>query len=287
MSYFKDLFLRLRRGRVWVALQFGLTLVLILVGLLWTRVGEKHWWQVALTMLIPLLLAISLVELEAGTMRAFADNDGKRVKLLWGAATLLVWAAIYCAVWVLLDWCDDHIYLWAGYLNSKASPDGRATIFTFDHLQLWFTDLEWLVRWVIVPAKMIPYAMASAQWGWRLPWRRIIQFLFNWRWWLFAFAAALVGVSLPSHFFGKVPAGTVSHQVWMVIFKMAGTYLLAITSWTYSLAWAAVLMAQTRPPDLRGDDDANVLVPVGSGPLREGSVKLPLPEIGDDSGGKA
>ena len=46
---------------VWVGLQlqFGLTLVLILLGLAWTRLPDKHWWQVALTLLVPLLLAIS------------------------------------------------------------------------------------------------------------------------------------------------------------------------------------------------------------------------------------
>ena len=136
MSYFNDLLSRLRRSWIWVMLQFVLTLVLIAAGYGWTRIGEKNWWQVALTLFIPLLLVLSLLELEAGTMRSLADDDGKRVKLVWGAAALLVWVALLLALWTLLDWCDDRIPLWAGYLNSRASAGGRATLFTFEHLQL-------------------------------------------------------------------------------------------------------------------------------------------------------
>ena len=93
MTYFKDLYGRLCQRRRWVAAQFGITLLLILIGLAWTRLPEKHLWQVALTLLMPLLVAISALELQAGTMRSFADNDGKRIKLVWGAMTLLVWVA--------------------------------------------------------------------------------------------------------------------------------------------------------------------------------------------------
>lgn len=287
MSYFNDLLSRLSRSWIWVLLQFVLTLVLIVAGYGWTRIGEKNWWQVALTLLIPLLLALSMLELEAGTMRSFADDDGKRVKLVWGAAALLVWVALFLALWTLLDWCDARIPLWAGYLNSRASAGGRATLFTFDHLQLWFTDVEWLLRWVVIPAKLIPHAMASAQWGWRLPLRKIVRFLFNWRWWLGVLAAAFIGVSLPGHFFKGLPAGTVSHQVWTLAFKVSATYLLAVACWVVLLAWAAVLMARTTRGKDEREDEANVLAPVGSGPLREGAVKLPLPESGDDVGGNA
>jgi len=190
------------------------------------------------------------------------------------------------ALWTLLDWCDDRIPLWAGYLNSRASTGGRATLFTYDHLLLWFTDIEWLLRWVVIPAKLIPHAMASAQWGWRLPLRRIIRFLLNWRWWLGVLTAAFLGVSLPGHFFRGTPSGNVPHQVWALVFKMTGTYMLVVASWVVLLAWAAVLMAQNKPRRDERDDEANVLAPVGSGPRREDSIKLPLPES-DDVGGNS
>ena len=126
MKKLKDLLVRLGRARVWVGLQFGLTLVLLAVGVLWTRLPEKHWWQVGLTLVIPLLLIVSLLELQAGTMRKLADDDGRRVKLVWGAMTLLFWAAMVWVCWWILDKGDDHIWEWAGYLNSKAPASWRA-----------------------------------------------------------------------------------------------------------------------------------------------------------------
>lgn len=262
-SYGMDLWRRLRRARVWVGLQFGLTLALILLGLGWTRLPEKHWWQVGLSLLIPLVLTISALELQAGTVRRLADDDGKRVKLVWGAVTLLVWVAVVWVTWAALDWCDDRIWQWASYLNSKASADGRATVFTFEHIQSWLTDLEWVVRWIALPAKVIPYAAASAQWGLRLPLRRVIRMLWNWRWWGGVALAALVGVVLPENFFSGEPKGTVTAQVWAVGMKLAVSYLLAVASWVVLLGWWAVLFCrQQRPPA----EEELVAVPVLSGP---------------------
>lgn len=267
MSYCKDLIRRLRDNWRWVAAQFVLTLLLILFGLAWTRLPDKHWWQVALTLLVPLLLAISALELQAGTMRALADDDGRRVKLVFGAMTLLVWVALFWACWAVLDWCDDQIPAWAGYLNSKASAGERATVFTYAHIERWLTLAEWVLRWIIVPGKIIPYAIASAQWGWRIPFRKIIRLLLNWRWWPAVVLAALAGVVLPGHFFAGLPQGTVTHQIWAVVFKLVGSYVLAVGCWVVLLAWAAVLLARTAPGD-------------------EVSIS-PLPEGGDDAGGNA
>lgn len=256
-----NLFGRLASAQRWVAAQFVLTLVLILIGIGWTRLPDKHVWQVALSLLIPLLLAVSALELQAGTVRAFADDDGKRVKLVWGAVTLLVWIAVGVAFWAFLDWCDDQIPLWAGYLNSRASAHARATMFTYEHIVRWLTVAEWVLRWVALPAKLIPYGAASAQWGWRLPWRSVLRILLNWRWWLGVVLAALVAVWLPGGFFVAVPKGTVSAQVWSVSLKLAATYILAVGSWVLLLGWVAVLFGRQKPPT----EEALVAVPVLAG----------------------
>ena len=83
----------------------------------------------------PILLAISVLELQAGTMRAFRRRRrqarqaglGRR----YSAGLDRHWPA---AFWVFLDWCDDQIPLWAGYLNSKASAHARANVFTYEHI---------------------------------------------------------------------------------------------------------------------------------------------------------
>lgn len=285
MSRLNDLLRRLRASLGWVAAQFWATLLIVLAGVGWTRVPEKHVWLVGLTLLLPLLMLAATLVLEAGTMRSFFDQDERRVRFVWGALTLLVWIAVVWIAWFILDWCEDQIPLWASYLNSRASAHARARLFTYDHIQLWLMILVWIFRWIVVPAKVIPHALASAQWGWRLPWRKLLRMLLNWRWWIGAVMAALLGVLLPSYFFNGEPHGTVAHQVWAVSLKLAGACLLAIASWVLLLAWAAVLLTRDEHKPKAPSDVALVAAPVGSGPLGEDSVKLPLPESDNDAGG--
>ena len=285
MSTLNDLLRRLRASLGWIAAQFWATLLIVLAGVGWTRVPEKHVWQVGLTLLMPLLMLAATLVLEAGTMRGLFHQDERRVRFAWGALTLLVWIAVVGIAWLILDWCDDQTYLWASYLNSRASAHARARVFTYEHIQLWLTILVWIFRWIVVPAKVIPHALASAQWGWRLPWRKLLHMMLNWRWWLGAVIAALLGVLLPSYFFNGEPHGTVTHQVWAVSLKLAGAYLLAVASWVLLLAWAAVLLARAVYRPKTPGDDALVAAPVGSGPLGEDSVKLPLPDSGNDARG--
>lgn len=243
----KDLFRRLRCNWRWVAAQYIGTALLILIALAWTRLSEKHWGQVALSLLLPVLLAISALELEAGTMRILADDDGKRVKLVWGALSLLVWIALVWACWWVLNWCDDQIPAWAGYLNSQASAHQRVTIFSYEHIYLWMLKVDWVLRWIVVPAKVIPFASATAQWGWRLPWRRIFRLLRNWRWWLAVTIAAFAAIWIPGKLFAADPSGTVSAQIWHVGLKLALAYLLAVGSWVLLLGWVGVLFGCSEP----------------------------------------
>ncbi len=245
--YLIDLYRRLRLGRRWVAAQFLLTAPLILLGVAWLLIPEKHAWQVALTFLLALLLAVSALELQAGTMRSLADDDGKRVKLPWGALSLLVWIAVGWVAWALLDWCDAQIPQWALLLNSESSSGWRAKLLTYEHIYLWMTYIEWALRWIIVPASVIPYAIASAQSGWRLPVRRVLQLLGNWRWWAGVTIVALGCVCLPNHFYSADPHGSVHAQELRVALKLAASYLLGVGGWLLLLAWAGVLFARQKP----------------------------------------
>ena len=282
LSPFKDTLHRLSHNLRWVFAQFGLTLIIILCAMAWTRLPDRHWWQVALSLLVPVILIISALELQAGTVRAFADDDGHRVKLVWGAVALLVWIAIGAALWELLDWCDDQIPLWAGYLNSQASAHARPTVFTYDHIARGLSAIEWIARWIIIPAKLIPFAAASAQWAWRLRWRSAFKLLWNLRWWIGVTLAALAGVWLPAQFFTATPKGAVAAQVWTVGFKLACAYILAVGSWVMLLAWYAALFKLHLPPG----EGAMAPAPVLTGPPhRESRAKAGIPPRDDTPAG--
>lgn len=254
---------RLAHARIWIVLQFVLTAVLLLAGLAWTRLPEKNLWQVALTLLIPVLLAIAFLELQAGTMRKLADDDGHRVKLVWGAVTLLIWIAVFLLFWHVLDWIDDQVPQWSDYIHSELPKGLRARLLTWEHIQAVFFAIEWIFRWVVLPAKLIPFAAAAAQTGLRLPWRRLVRFLWKWQWWAGVVVAAFLGAWLPPHFYNALPTGSVAAQEWYVILKLAATYVLVIGSWVLLLGWQAALFAGKQPPP---KEESLVAVPVLTGP---------------------
>ena len=263
MTLFKGLFWRIRQSRVWIAAQFVGILLLILVCLAWTRVPEKHVWQVVLSLLLPLLVLAGTVVLQAGTMRRLADDHGERVHLAWGALTLLFWVALFLVSWAILDWCEDQIPQASSYFNARFSAHARATVFTFDHIQRWLEWIVWVLRWIILPGKILPYAMASSQWGWRLHWRRVLRILWSWRWWPAIVLAAFVASWLPSQFFAGIPHGTVQAQVWHIAIKLFGAYLLDVCCWVLVLSWLAVLFSRQQPPPKlsRGAGQAGFPVP--------------------------
>jgi len=109
---------RVRHAWVWIVLQFAGVALLIAIGLLWTRIPEKHVWQVLLTLLLPLLLAAGFVVIQAGTFRGFlhpGTEGTRRIPLGWGAATLLIWIAI-----IFLGRFIAYDHIWGSLSGSKA-----------------------------------------------------------------------------------------------------------------------------------------------------------------------
>ena len=240
----RDFAANLRTARGWILAQFLGFPLIALAGIGWTRLPDKLWWQVALSFLLPLLLLAAALVLNAGLVRRMMSECEPRVSLLWGALSLLVWIAVAWLLWALLDKWDDKIYLWASYLNSKASAWWRARIFTYQHFSLWLTRIEWFLRWIVVPALLIPFASASALRAWRLRWIGTLHVVHNWRWFLAAIVFALLSVALPSRFFAGAPHGTLSAQIWTAALKVIGAYLLAFLSWILLLAWTCALLKQ-------------------------------------------
>lgn len=267
----------------WVAAQLAGTLVLFLLGLAWTRIPDKTGLEVALTLALALAWIAALLALEAATMRRLLTGGEKQVRLPWGALTLVMWIALGAAAWALLNSADAHISDWASYLNSRLPARARARVFTYAHLEHGLTIAEWALRWIVVPGVLIPSAVASAQRGWRLPWRRLGGVLVNWRWWPAVVAASLLAVAWPARFFTGIPQGSVAHQVWAVGLKLTAAYVLAVAVWVGLLAWAATLLSvrgrrALPPPDDSGGEPvpepALVGPPLGS---QSAAVRLPLP----------
>ena len=99
-----------------------------------------------------------------------------------------------------------------------------------------------------MPAKVIPYAMASAQWGWRLPWRRVLRILWNWRWWPAVVAGSAGWRVAAGEVLYRDSAGDGLRAGLARVLKLAAAYLLAVGSWVLLLGWVATLFGRKKPP---------------------------------------
>jgi hypothetical protein len=290
-----DWLCRVRRAWMWIVLEIVGVALLIALGLMWTRIPEKHGWQVLLTLLVPVVIVAGFVVLQAGTVRGFlrpvAEEDRgnrTRVSLAWGAATLMIWIAIGWVLWTLLDKFDDKVWSWASYLNSRFGANARAQWASFEHLSRDLNWTAWTLRWVVVPGVLMPLACSAAGGLRRLPWGRVLRLYINWRWWPAVLACALVGEAWPQRWFGGEPHGSVHEQVTRVMLKLVAAYLLAMVCWVKLLGWTAMLLDEA---PWAGDDDGEEPVPepaIVSGPgEKHAGVQLPLPDTEKSVGGDA
>lgn len=238
MTLFATLFRRLGQSWRWLLAQLALTPLLIVLAMVWTRLPERNFLWVAATFLLPLLVMVSFLELEAGTMRALIPQDGQRVRLVWGAIWLL---AASLPLWIGWGLCNDfasNCIAWASYLNSQSPAHTR--LLTFDRSIRALLICGWALRWILLPVVLLPLATSVTQWGQRIPWRRVLRLFAAWKWWAGVIVASWMGVWLPSHFFNAPPHGTVHAQEWHLGLKLGGAFLLKLASWILLLGWLGV-----------------------------------------------
>jgi len=252
------------------------TPLIVLAAAVWTRVPEKHWWQVGLTLLLPLAMLAATLVLEVGTMRGFLQNDERRVRFAWGALTLLVWIAVVWLAWFILDWCDDQIPQWASYLNSRASrtpAPGSSLTSTFQpgsaywsgsSAGLWFRESDSARNRFGTVGKSSAVAKSDA---------RVVELaVVDRRSGCGAGGRIVAELFLPQRAaWNRDPPGVGRDP------ETGRSYLLAMASWVLLLAWAAALVTRDEHKPKAPGDDALVAVPVGSGPLREDSVSYRCP----------
>jgi hypothetical protein len=166
--------------------------------------------------------------------------------MIWGALSMLLWAVL-------------------------------CLIVAFS-LSLWHVPFApWVVGWMVAPGILLPFASTSAVWGLRLPWRRLLRLLYEWKWWLGLMAALVIGVALPCLIIAAMRSENATPSLWITCLGVGVNDVLSISSWALMLSWFTVLFERQKPPT----DEAPADVPALIGPSEpelQASVKLPLPE---------
>jgi hypothetical protein len=264
----RDGIARLKRAWGWMVAQIIVLAVLMALGLQWKGIPETYSWQMALTYILPAAILLGFLVLQAGTLRAWLrpepvdapeetsdeeeddEREPRRVWLIWGALTLVLWIALGWAAWIGLDRADAQTYQWAAYLNSKLGPNARAAWASIDELNRDLFWALWALRWVVVPGLLIPLGCCSAAWGLlRAPWRRAFHVWVKWNWWPVIVFWALVGEAWPKTWFNGEPHLALPPQASPMLLKLAAAYLLAVLGWNKALGWAAMLV-DPRPQTL-------------------------------------
>jgi hypothetical protein len=246
-----DLLRRLRLNRQWVGAQFGWVLAWIWVGVATLHFpGIQRWpeWlSGGLRVTYSSLIMIAALAVQTGMLRSLIRSDARRVRHVWGALALLLWGILYV---IAFSMQDDYL------------PG-----------QIW----QWLLSCVVAPAIIFPFAAASAAWGWRLPWLRVLRVMCAWRWWLSVLLTGTIAISAELYF-DRLRAYAYVWDVGLVTgLKMGAVDLLETGIWILLLVWLSVLFDLTAPPT----DEVLLENPVIVGPpepSQENSARPSLPE---------
>ena len=251
-------------------------LLFILLGLAWTRLPDKHVWQVLLSLLVATAAGHRGALAASRNHAQLAGDDGKarQAGLGRGDAAGLDRRGLGRLGAAGLVRRPDSAVGGLSELAGSGTLAGEAL-----HLRAHSSagspcsSGSFAGSWCRPRLFRTP---ASAQWGWRLPLRQGDPALVE--------LALVAGrgrcarwcVWLPGRFFAADPHGTVSAQIWHVSLKLAATYLLAVGSWVLLLAWEAVLFGRQNP---RPDETLALSIGLTEPHRDEGTVEPPLPEL--------
>lgn len=223
--------------RLWL-LQAAGNALLFWCAFTWLGIRDSKSWQLMETAVFGWLILVPWLWLQDGTFVYCGD----RSQDLWTAfrkslRTLAIFSAVV-VVFVALCWV-------LGKLDAPLTKAGERTAswLTF-HLRkpvkpaTWvrsYLAVLWGVRWIVLPALVLPVAAGTARNGVRGMWRRGSKVF-----WLEYLMALGVGFYVPSVLMGWVPklTGTTA-QLTSFVFRFGFAYVLIVTAWLATAFFSA------------------------------------------------
>ena len=232
----------LRDWRLWL-LQAVVSPVLFALFVGWLLIPEGRVWHLGASLLGIVILAAGALLAHAGTLAYFAEGEEPAPSVLRAAyrralrnlAAFALCAAIMYLLWRTTDRLDAYQSALPAYVRSMPAVMRR-------HLSLAdvrnaHAALIFLVRWIIWPGLLLPFAAAVALCGFRgfgqgriTTWRVIGS---GW-YWLTIAIAAVAGVLLSSCLFEWRPfarGASVNAESASMAIRLLAAYLIALTSW--------------------------------------------------------
>jgi hypothetical protein len=216
----------------------------------WTRIPDEHGWQFAMTVVVGVLIAFSILWLHSATFEFFAERGAFTTALkrtLAHVPWFLLWAAIFGAVLWLVGrgWSYDAQtggwlrHLLPGFLRKSVNP--RTTI-SLASAVIWFAF------YVLWPILALPIGGQVASRG-LLGFVSTSAFrpIAHLRFWIMYAACFLLGAYIPYKLAWMIPTepSPLSSQEMSMAIRLGVGYLLLVTAWL--VLCAAIVRASGGP----------------------------------------
>ncbi len=223
----------LRDWRLWV-LQFVGNIVLFAAFAGWLHIPEEHWWQLACSAVIALLLVLCFLWMQAGTLAAFPRSTEEGAKCPFRPAlkhlfAFLVWLVVLVVLLRVVDHWIENDYQVAAFLTSKM-PSWMRQAFGWN-FYAWVQRFFVVVYWYIVPGLLLPFGAMAVRGLNREALRGALRTLRSIWYWLFLLIFVLLGVYLPKLLIDWTPESTLTKETISMVLRLLVAYGLAIGYW--------------------------------------------------------
>lgn len=236
------LVLSLKNWRLWLLQLFGNAVIaLAFVG--WLRLPDAHGWQLFFQFLLILLIVAATLLLHGGTLNYFQSAHADQAaplppafrKALRHLGALALWAVIFFALRWLIGLLDKYELSFPGYLRSEF-PAWLRRMISEPRLDSIYSGMVLLLRWVALPGLLLPFALFSADKGFRGfialgDWRSKLRSL---GYWIALVVAVILGVCCVEKVMGwrlDPKTATLAAEQTSLAFRLLFAVLLGLFSW--------------------------------------------------------
>jgi len=245
--------------RVWL-LQFLVNPVLFAIGMLWLLIPEAQAWQVIATTLAALVLLVALLWLNGATFAYFHDfhRDGSaHVRTAFRGTNMVAfatWALLFSFLLHVVNHLAGEFEPRLGSYLRSISPIWLRRNISEARMDSLVSLKFWVLFWIVVPALLLPFGIATAKYGFGGFGRRGGRI---WRnacgsrvYWSMLIVLALVGVYIPQALIHWIPkASSVREETVSLAVRFLMAWFLAATVWTL----LASVLGRLGSPSLDGD----------------------------------
>lgn len=246
----------LRIPRLW-AVQFLGNAVILLLYAGWLRLGEAHWWDLLLNLLILLLAILGALVLHGGTLnyffRAHADRSAPLMpnftKALRHCVAIAIWALVFFFLCFQADKLGDYAYSFPGYVRSEL-PSWLRKHTTDTGFTSGYDLMVGFILWIVLPGLLLPGALLASNQGFRglirvREWGRVLRRVSYWVVLIMAVVPAGIVILFLLDWKMNPDTATLRGEELSLILRLLACYLIALFAWL----WVCSMVGRTYQSD--------------------------------------